>query len=97
GTSDTADFILALPAKIDLKSATIKDFYKLAENSGKAAGSTHPAIFSLLDPTKAGKETKLEKDDSVDDWILNFTGKGIAEGKASDVKVRLVVIGESEA
>jgi len=97
GTSETADFILALPAKIDTKPATIKDFDKLSERSGKAAGSTHPAIFSLLDPAKAEKEAALKQDGSTDHWVLNFTGKGIAKGKKSDVKVRLVVVGESEA
>jgi hypothetical protein len=97
GTSDTADFILALPAKMDTKPATIEDFYELSERSGKAAGSTHPAIFSLLDPKGAGKESKLDEDKSADDWVLTFTAKGNAKGKASDVKIRLVVIGESEA
>ena len=97
GTSDTYDFILALPAKYDTKPATIEDFYELSERSGKAAGSTHPAIFSLLDPAKAGKETKLEEDTSNDDWVLTFTAKGDAKGKASEVKIRLVVIGISEA
>ena len=97
GTSDTADFILALPAKIDTKPATIEDFYELAERSGKAAGSTHPAIFSLLDPAEAASEAKLVEDKSNDDWILNFAGKGEAKGKTSDVKIRLVVVGESEA
>lgn len=97
GTSDTADFILALPAKFDTKPATIEDFYELSERSGKAAGSTHPAIFSLLDPADAGKEVKLTEDTSNDDWILNFIGKGSAGGKTSDLRIRLVVIGESEA
>jgi hypothetical protein len=97
GTSDTADFILALPAKVDTKPDTIKDFYELSERSGKAAGSTHPAIFSLLDPKGAGRESKLDEDKSAEDWVLTFTGKGIAKGKASDVKIRLVVVGESEA
>ena len=97
GTSEIADFILALPAKIDTKPATIEDFDKLSEHSGKAAGSTHPAIFSLLDPAKADKETGLKQDGSSDHWVLNFTGKGIAKGKKSDVKVRLVVVGESDA
>jgi len=97
GTSDIADFILALPAKIDTKPATIEDFYELSERSGKAAGSTHPAIFSLLDPAKAGKESKLDEDKSADDWVLTFTANGDAKGKATEVKIRLVVIGESEA
>ena len=97
GTSETADFILALPAKIDTKPATIEDFYELSERSGKAAGSTHPAIFSLLDPAEAGKGSKLDEDKSADDWVLTFTAKGNAKGKATEVRIRLVVIGESEA
>lgn len=96
GTSETYDFILALPAKIDQKSATIEDFYKLSEQSGKAAGSTHPAIFSLLDPAEVGKEAKLEQDGFTEHWILNFSGKGIAKGEKSDVKMRLVVVGQFE-
>lgn len=97
GTSDTADFILALPAKHDTKPATIEDFYELSERSGKAAGSTHPAIFSLLDPKGAGKDSKLDEDKSAEDWVLTFTAKGDAKGKATEVRIRLVVIGESEA
>lgn len=96
GTSETYDFILALPAKIDTSPETIKDFYKLAEHSGKAAGSTHPAIFSLLDPAEASKEAKLEQDSFTDHWILNFTGKGVAKDVKSDVKMRLVVVGQFE-
>jgi hypothetical protein len=94
GTSETYDFILALPAKIDTKSATIEDFHKLSEHSGKAAGSTHPAIFSLLDPAEASKGARLEQDSFTDHWILNFTGKGIANDEKSEVKVRLVVVGQ---
>ena len=97
GTSDTADFILALPAKYDTKPATIEDFYELSERSGKAAGSTHPAIFSLLDPKEAGKGSKLDEDESAEDWILTFTAKGDVKGKVKEVRIRLVVIGESEA
>ena len=96
GTSETYDFILALPAKIDTNPDTIKDFFKLSQQSGKAAGSTHPAIFSLLDPAEATKEPKLEQDSFTNHWILNFTGQGIADNKMSDVKVRLVVVGQFE-
>lgn len=96
GTSETYDFILALPAKIDTSPATIEDFYKLSEQSGKAAGSTHPAIFSLLDPAEASQKAKLEQDSFTDHWILNFTGKGVAKEAKTDVKMRLVVVGQFE-
>ncbi|MDA0588421.1 MAG: hypothetical protein O2820_15995 [Planctomycetota bacterium] len=96
GTSDTYDFILALPAKTDVKTTPIKDFRELAEISAKAAGSTHPAIFSLLDPKTASKEAKLTQDDFTEHWILSLQSQAKAKDKAVDLKIRLVVVGKSE-
>ena len=95
GTSETYDFLLALPAKFDQKPDTIEGFEELSEHSAKAAGSTHPAIFSLLDPSEV-KKKKLEHDDFTEHWILSVIGKGKADDKDVDVKVRLVVVGQSE-
>lgn len=95
GTSETYDFLLALPAKIDTKTDTIAGPDDLSEQSAKSAGSTHPAIFSLLDPSKV-KKKKLEHDDFTEHWVLSVVGKGKAEDKEVDVKVRLVVVGQSE-
>jgi hypothetical protein len=96
GTSETYDFMLALPAKTDVKTTPIKTFEELAEISAKAAGSTHPAIFSLLDPETASKEAKLTQDDFTEHWILSLASKAKAKDKAVDLKIRLVVVGESE-
>ena len=96
GTSETSDFLLALPAKIDTKSDAIGSFDELAELSAKSAGSTHPAIFSLLDPKKVKKKPKLEQDDFSEHWILSLVGKGKEKDKDVDLKVRLVVVGQSE-
>jgi len=94
GTSQTYDFLLALPAKADTKTDPIGDFYKLSELSAKAVGSTHPAIFSLQDPSKATREATLEQDSFTQHWILNFTATADADGKKTDLKMRLVVIGQ---
>ena len=96
GTSETYDFILALPAKADTKTDAIEDFYELSEISAKSAGSTHPAILSLLDPAKVAKEPKLEEDSFTEHWILSFTAQGDAKGKKAELKVRLVVVGQFE-
>lgn len=95
GTSETYDFALALPAKSDKKTDAIKDFQELAEISAKAAGSAHPAIFSLLDPAEVEKDAVLEEND-FEHWVLSFTGKGKAKEKNVDLKVKLVVVGQSE-
>ncbi len=95
GTSETYDFILALPAKTDKKTDTIKDFQELAEISAKAAGSAHPAIFSLQDPTKVEKKSTLKEND-FEHWVLSFVSKGKAKDKDVELKVSLVVVGQSE-
>lgn len=96
GTSETYDFLLALSAKGDTKTAPIKSFEELAKISAKAAGSAHPAIFSLLDPEEVKAKAKLEQDDFTEHWILSFMAKGKAKDKAVNYKVRLVVVGQFE-
>ena len=95
GTSETYDFILALPAKSDKNTDTIKDFQELAEISAKAAGSAHPAIFSLLDPAKVEKKPSLEEND-FEHLVLSFVGKGKVKDKEVDLKIAMVVVGQSE-
>lgn len=95
GTSETADFLLALPAAADTKTDNISNFNALAKSSAKASGATHPAIFSLVDPKKAADTAKLEKQGD-DHWVLNAVLNGKAKDQAVPVKVRLIVIGHSE-
>jgi hypothetical protein len=96
GTSETYDFLLALSAKADTKTDPIKTVKELVKISAKAAGSAHPAIFSLLDPEEAEAKAKLEQDDFTEHWVLSFGAKGKAKDKRVDFKVRLVVVGQFE-
>ncbi len=96
GTSETSDFLLALPAAIDTKADAIATKEELSEESAKAAGSTHPAIFSLVDPKRASRKAKLEVDDFTEHTILSFTGEAKEADKSVKLKVRLVVVGQSE-
>jgi hypothetical protein len=96
GTSELADFLLALPAEKDTKPAPLTDGDQLAEQSASAAGSSHPAIFSLLPPEKAG-DAKLTHNEDRDFWILDATVPGKENDKAVKVPLKLVVVGVSEA
>ncbi len=95
GTSETSDFLLALPSASDEKPDSVSSPQTLARLSAKAAGATHPTIFSLMDPKPVGDAAKLEKHGS-DHWILNAVLGGKASDKAIPVKMRLIVIGHSE-
>ncbi|MBI1310531.1 hypothetical protein GC176_04420 [bacterium] len=96
GTSETSDFLLALPAAVDTKPEGIASKEELAKESAQAAGSTHPAIFSLVDPKRASRKAKLEFDDFNEHWILSFTGEAKEGDTSVKLKVRLIVIGRSE-
>jgi hypothetical protein len=95
GTSELADFLLALPAKIDNKPALIAGPDQLAGQSAKSVGSTHPAIISLLPQSGVKKSAVLTHDADHDYWILDLLGQGLAGKKATAVKLRLVAIGRS--
>jgi hypothetical protein len=89
GTSELADFLLAVPADSDADPAPVK-VPALMKRSAKATGSNHPAIYSLLPPAEESSEPKLAHEAAKDLWILETTA---AEQK---VPLRLVVIGKSE-
>ncbi|MEO1997923.1 MAG: hypothetical protein ABGZ17_21895 [Planctomycetaceae bacterium] len=95
GTSELADFLLALPAKIDNKPAVIAGADQLAGQSAKSVGSTHPAIISLLPQSGVKKSAVLTHDADHDFWILDLLGQGLAGKKAIAVKLRIVAIGRS--
>jgi len=95
GTSELADFLLALPGKIDQSSKTIQGFDKLASHSAKAAGSTHPAIFSLLPAEKSPKKAALKHDEDNEYWVLSLPAKGKAKDKDVPVGLRFVAIGQA--
>ena len=95
GTSELADFLLALPAKIDRKPVLIAGPDQLAGQSAKSVGSTHPAILSLLPQSQVKKSGTLTHDADHEYWILDLLGQGVAGKKATTVKLRLVAIGRS--
>ena len=92
GTSDLADFLLAIPASVDTDPNPIAAFKALAERSAKTAGSTHPAIFSLLPGEKPVEKPTLTHDGDKDHTMLSvvLTAKG-----GTKIALRLVVIGKS--
>ena len=94
GTSELSDFLLALPAEKDTNPAPIGGD-QLNEQSANAAGSTHPAIFSLLPPDKAG-EAKLTHNEDRDFWVLDATAQGKEKDKAVKIPLKIVVVGISE-
>ena len=92
GTSDLADFLLAIPAAVDTDPNPIAAFKTLAERSSKTAGSTHPAIFSLLPAEKPVEKPTLTHDGDKDHTMLSVAlpAKG-----GTKIALRLVVIGKS--
>ena len=97
GTSEVSDFLLALPAKIDQDPKPLDLVDELNQRSAKSAGSTHPAIFSLLPAEKKAEAASLSHDENYDFWILNVTGSGKEKNKEVKVPLRIIVIGQSEA
>lgn len=95
GTSELADFLLAIPAKIDVDPAR-PSVDQLAQRSAKSAGATHPAIYSLLPPKAAGKEPKLVNEADKHYWVLDVTASGTAGDATAPVAVRLVLVGKAE-
>jgi len=92
GTSDLADFLLAIPAGLDTDPSPIAAFKALSERSAKTAGSTHPAIFSLLPNEKLADKPILTHDEVKDHTMLSVVLP--AKGGAK-VALRMVVIGKS--
>ncbi len=97
GTSDVYDFLLAISAKVDEDPAIIKDLDQLNDKSAAAVNTTHPAVFSLLAPSKEPpKQASLTHDEDKDFWILHLVGNGTEKKKKVRVPLRLVAIGQSE-
>ncbi len=96
GTSDLADFLLAIPAKLDTDPALLKMSEAMHKLSAKTAGSNHPAIFSLLPPKADEKTPALTHDSSKHFWILSLTADGKAGDAAIKIPLRVVIVGVSE-
>ena len=96
GTSDLADFLLAIPAKLDTDPALLKMPEAMHKLSAKTSGSNHPAIFSLLPPKSDEKTPALTHDAGKHFWILSLTADGKSGDAAVKVPLRLVIVGVSE-
>ena len=96
GTSDLADFLLAIPAKLDTDPALLKMSEAMHKLSAKTSGSNHPAIFSLLPPKPDEKTPALTHDTGKHFWILSLTADGKSGNAAVKVPLRVVIVGVSE-
>ena len=96
GTSDLYDFLLAIPAKVDTGTKPLDPFSDLPTKSAETAGSTHPAIFSLLPQKDVKKSGVINHDEERDFWIVDLIANGTAADKAVKVPMRIVAVGRSE-
>jgi hypothetical protein len=92
GTSDLADFLLGIPAATDSDPKPIAGFAALSKKSAKTAGSTHPAIFSLLPVDKPVEQATLTHNAAKEHTMLSAT---LAVKAGSKLPLRLIVIGKS--
>jgi hypothetical protein len=92
GTSDLADFLVAIPAAQDEDPATITDVQRLHELSAAASGTTHPAIFSLQPVSTPSEEPTVTHDAEHDFWILQVN----VQTERGPLPVRVIVVGKSE-
>jgi hypothetical protein len=95
GTFPTRDFLLMVSADDD-KSADSMDLKELIKLSAKAAEASHPAMICLIGPTKAHAVPAIRHDEDGDWWIAQIQGNVVANGKASKLRLDLVVAGHAK-
>lgn len=95
GTSETSDFLLALPAKIDKDPKAVAGPDQLSEASAKSVSSTHPAIFSMLPVEKPSDKPVLTHDENNEHWIISLTVEAKEKDKAVKLPLRFVVFGHA--
>lgn len=96
GTSELADFLVAIPASMDTGVTPIVPPTKLHKASAKSVGGNHPAIFSLLPAESAIESANLSKEEN-DRWVLGVPAHGVQNGKKIPLSLRIVVIGKAAA
>lgn len=95
GTSQLADFLLAVPAAEDTDPKPVTSGQILAQKSAKSAGTSHPAIFSLLPVEKPVEAATLAHEEDHDFWILSVNASTKQKDKTKTVPMRIVAIGRS--
>lgn len=96
GTSDLADFLVAIPADRDDAPVVLEDVARLHELSAAASGTTHPAIFSLQPVAAAAAEPALTHDEAREFWILQVNLPAQQGGATKPLPLRVVIVGVSE-
>lgn len=91
GTSDTRDFLLLEKVDEDKQPQEVPQ-EQLFKRSAEAAGTSHPAIFSLLPAGKTAQPPSIEHDQQRDLWVVSWAGR-TADGKS--LPLALVVAGQS--
>jgi hypothetical protein len=95
GTSETADFLVAIPAATDTELKSVVSVEHLHQASAKTVGGNHPAIFPLLPAESSITEASLSKDDN-NRWVLGVPAQGTQAGKRISLPFRMVVVGKVE-
>jgi hypothetical protein len=91
GVAPARDFVLLLAASADTDPSTQYDFAQLVKLSAQAAGTNHPAVFTLLTP-EAGDAPRTYQNP---DGFQVFAGAIKIDG-GKNVPIALVVKGESQ-
>ena len=91
GVAPTRDFVLLLAASADNDPAAQYDFAQLVKLSAQAAGTNHPAVFVLLQPTVSSETRTYQNPDG----FQVFAGAIQTDG-GKNVPIALVVKGQAE-
>ncbi len=94
GTAQFRDFVTIAPAAEDKSPATL-DPEKALDLSKKATGTTHPAILSLLPPSKRDKLPTMAHDDTLNLEVLVAKTAAKPGGAAKEVQIELVAVGHA--
>lgn len=97
GVSPFRDYALLLPAETDKDVAPLSR-KKLEEGSMEAAGTSHPAIFSML-AAPAGAKVAMSHDEEKDAWSVALPLSFAAPGEPEPIRhpVLLILVGLSDA
>jgi hypothetical protein len=87
GAAPQRDFALLSQVAGDTDPAAKPDFATLAQSSAKAAGTNHPAVFSLESPPQGATPGSLTKEGE-NDWTLTT--------KAGDLTFSVILVGKAE-
>lgn len=94
GTSDTLDFLLLLPADND-KDPKQLDMDTMIPLSAQVAGSTHPAILSMLRSNNKAEAPAVAHDEDRDLWSVRLAGEAKAGDEGNRQIIEFVVVGHA--